>query len=125
MEELRIAQTILNELAYTVSMRDLDAHMELISRDVKVLGLKHQVVNFEGWRVRRENEFNNRLLKRVTYDIPRIIESDDHSITFSVTERLKASDGKCYVVEKEIILMREKDLQWRVLLETIHRARII
>lgn len=122
MDAKKIVQSILDSLAYTVSTHDLRGHMKLISKDVKVLGLGNQVIDYKGWKTRRHNEFGNRLLRRISYGIPNIVDANDTSITFTVMEHLKATDGKAYKVNKEVILLKEPDGVWRILLETYKKT---
>lgn len=125
MDAKQIAQNILNELTYTVSTHDLRGHMRLISRDVKVLGLGNQVIDYKGWKTRRYNEFEKHLLRRISYGLPEIIEANQNSIIFKVMEHIKAADGKSYKISKEIALLREQDGKWRILLETYKKSQLL
>lgn len=125
MDAKQIVQSLLNDLTYSVSTHDLRGHMRLVSKDVKVLGLGNQVIDYKGWKTRRNNEFEKGLLKRVSYGIPDIIEANQTSITFKVMEHIKATDGKAYKVNKEVVLLKEQDGKWRILLETYNKTRCV
>ena len=60
-----IAEHWLEELAFTAATGNLHAHMALVSRQVKVLGLPgNKLVDYQGWKRRRHNEFSKRLLQK-------------------------------------------------------------
>lgn len=120
MEATEIATEWLNDLTYTIATRDLNAHMRLVSKKVMVMGIGSKVIDYRGWMKRRRIEFEKQLLQRIKYSMPRIIDSDDNRITFSVTENIKASDGQVFELDKEVTLKQRRDGSWRVVLERIN-----
>ena len=119
MENIKIATEWLNNLAYTVATRDLEAHMRLVSKKVVVLGIGNKVIDYKGWMKRRRIEFEKRLLQRIRYSAPRIVDSNPNSITFYVTENIKSSDGKIFEVDKEMTLKQAMEGNWQLVTERI------
>ncbi len=115
----------LNGLTYSAATRDLEGHMELISRRVQVYGvLKEGAIDFDGWYKRRAYEFGNNLLDSLSYRNIDIISIAQREIIFTVLERMKATNGASIQVEKEVCLAHESDDVWRVSMETILRITL-
>lgn len=120
MDSQTIVTKWLADFAYSVSTRDLDAHMELVSEKVAVLGLPNaEKIDYAGWMRRRRNEFNKKLLQRLTHSQPTVINSRSAFITFRVQEMLKDQKKNSIEVDKEITLHHEEDGKWRVIREQI------
>lgn len=65
--ESNIAKTWMDELARTA--KDYDAHMDLISKRVKVHGLPGiELIEYQDWAAQCKHEFENNVLKRFSYD---------------------------------------------------------
>lgn len=121
MDSLAIAQEWLADLSHSVATRDLGRHMALVSERVQVLGLPRQkVVDYQGWKLRRQNEFRNNLLESLTHQDLAIISESPGQIAFSVKETMRSTAGDVFHLEKDIILMEEKGT-WRVVMERIER----
>ncbi len=119
-ECLAIAQQWLSSLSFSAATWNLDDHMEHISRDVQVHGLPIAgVVDYAGFRKRRHNEFQRKLLLSITHKGLELIESNGEHITFVVKETLKSTRGESFVLDKEIRLRRESDGKWRAVQEQI------
>lgn len=117
-----IAQRWLDELTFSAATWDLEAHMALVSRRVKVLGIPGAgIIDFPGWKKRRHNEFRRKLLRSLTYRLIDILSHAEDSLLFTVTETMKSSRGETITVDKAINLHREEDGQWRVIREWIDR----
>ncbi len=105
----------LDELSKTVAEHDLPAHMQLVSRQVKVAGIPNAgTIDYEGWRLRRFNEFNGKLLEKLGYQFRAIVKSKDDQIIFNVQETMEARNGHSIVADKDVLLQKEKDGRWRV-----------
>lgn len=119
----KIAQQWLDEMAFTAATWNLDAHMQLVSRQVQVTGIpKVESIDYRGWHIRRKNEFENKLLHSLNYRLQTIHSHNDGQLHFSVEETMRAFNGKALIIDKEITLQREEDGHWRVRRE--HFARI-
>lgn len=110
-----IVQDWLKELTRTATTHDLPAHMQLVSRQVKVVGIPGKgAIDYDGWKLRRFNEFNGKLLLKLGYQLRAIINTKDDQIVFSVQETMKASNGRSIVANKDVVLQNEEDGNWRV-----------
>ncbi len=111
----KIVHAWLKQLTKTAVENDLPAHMQLVSRQVKVIGIpKVGYIDYEGWRSRRFNEFNGKLLHSIKYRLHKIINTRDDQIVFRVRETIKATNGNLIISDKDVILQKEKDGCWRV-----------
>lgn len=110
-----IVQAWLEKLSQTAAAHDLPAHMQLVSRQVKVVGIpKAGSIDYDGWKLRRFNEFNGKLLLNLGYQLRAVINTKDDQIVFNVQETMKASNGRAVVANKDVILQKEEDGNWRV-----------
>ncbi len=110
-----IALAWLKELSRTAAEHDLPAHMQLVSRDVKVVGIPSAgTIDYDGWKLRRFNEFNGMLLRHLGYQLRAIINAKDDQIVFSVQETMQSHNGKSIVANKDVMLQKEPDGRWRV-----------
>jgi hypothetical protein len=118
-----IVKQWLAELALTTASRDLEAHMALVSPEVQVHGLRRAgVIDFEGWRKRRHNEFRNGLVHSLTHKNVHVISAERGHIVFTVTETLKGTRGEVIVIDKQVVLKRDERNRWRVVLEQIEKV---
>lgn len=118
-----IAQQWLDEMAFTAATWNLDAHMQLVSKQVQVTGIPRiESIDYSGWHIRRKNEFEKKLLHSLNYRLQTIHSHYDGLLHFSVEEIMRGFDGKALVIDKEVTLHREEDGRWRVRRE--HFARI-
>ena len=112
----------LEQLSESVKQHDLDAHMALVSKKVRVYGLpSNNIVNYQGWKKRRGNEFERNLLASLSFSNLNIKTITLRRFGFQVTETMLATNGKSLSIDKEIILELEDDEQWRVVEETIKK----
>jgi hypothetical protein len=114
-EAQKIVQQWLDDVSYSVATWDLDAHMKLVSRQVKVSGIPQiGSIDYNGWKVRRKNEFEQKLLRSLTYQVYKVISASDDRLRFAVEETMKGNNGKTLVIDKLITLGKEEDGKWRV-----------
>ena len=117
----------LDRISESVKKRDLDAHMELVSKKVLVYGIPDQEsLGYYDWKRRRRNEFNNNRLASLTYNNLTIKTITLRRLGFLVTEIMQATTGQGVQIDKEIILEQESDNEWRVVEETVkhwHRLK--
>ena len=104
---------------------DIHAHMENISRRVKVYGNpSKEVIEYRDWKARRKYEFANREILALNYQQVRLISSTQRRIRFSTSETTVGKNGKMLVLNKNIILEHEDDKIWRVVEERISNWQI-
>lgn len=109
-------------LGMTDSVRnaDLDAHMQLVSKRVKVYGVPSKdVIDYRDWETRRRYEFSHGEILALNYQKIRLISSTLRRIRFSTNETTVAKNGKMLLLNKNIILEREDDDVWRVVEENV------
>lgn len=120
-----IAQNWLGQLTYSAATCDLDAHMALVSRNVKVLGIPGgKVIDYAGWKKRRHNEFRKKLLRSLSYQLIKVLQYEIKTLRFTVIETMKSTQGQIIIVDKVIKLLREEDGKWRVVQESIDRIEL-
>jgi hypothetical protein len=105
----------LAEMAETANRLDLDAHMNLISKDVSVYGVPgFEVITYDDWFRQCEYEFENKLLKGVSYNGLNVLAETAERIMFKSIETVEGSDGSTNISGVEFIIQKEEDGQWRV-----------
>lgn len=125
MSELDIQQW-LNSISQSVAKRDLAAHMNLVSQNVQVYGLPSgETIDYDGWKKRRQSEFKRGLIKRVSYNKPRIKNIALKRLIFEVQEITDATNGAVLLLDKKVVLEKEADGQWRVVEENINNWKHI
>lgn len=123
-EAEQIAQQWLAELSFSAATWNLDAHMALVSREVRVTGIPNiNSIDYAGWKVRRKNEFEKKLLHSLSYRLQDILSQTDERLRFTVEETMRAYNGKVIIIDKEITLQKEGDGTWRVRREHFDRIR--
>ena len=121
-----IIEDWLSAMQRSVETHDIDAHMALVSKNVRVYGLPNQTeVDFDAWRLRRHNEFKNNKLQGLVYKLIRIRMALQRRIGFEVEEHMLSADGNVYVILKDVMLEREQDNNWRVVEENIREWRTL
>ncbi len=107
-------------MAETANKLDLEAHMNLISKDVSVYGVPDfEVITYEDWFNQCKHEFENKLLKKVSYQGLNILAETPERVMFKSIETVEGSDGSVNANGIEFILQKEDDGQWRVAQERI------
>lgn len=115
-----IVHELLDELTYTAAVRDLDAHADCFSRDLRVLGVPGvDALDYDGWYARRSNELRIPLLYSLSYRDLAITHADEQTIACSVREVMKSMQGATLVLTKDMTLVKEADGRWRVVRDHI------
>jgi hypothetical protein len=123
-EAEKIVQQWLDELSFSAATWDLDAHMQLVSRQVEVTGIPNiNSIDYKGWKLRRKNEFEKKLLHGLNYRLTDMLSENEEQLRFKVEEIMRAFNGKVVVIDKEVTLQREADGQWRVRREHFEQIR--
>jgi len=113
-------QQFLDAMAETANNFNFEAHMNLISKDVNVLGFPDfDVINYNDWYSQSKKEFEDRVLKRVTYQGLYVVAEDEERALFQSVETVESSDGKMNISVIEFTIQKEDDGQWRVVKEQI------
>lgn len=107
-------------MSSSIKERDLDTHMQLVSPHVQVYGIPgNGVINYKGWEARRKFEFENGELLLLNYQGIRLITFTPRRATFNTTETMIGKNGKMVLINKNIVLEKEQDGQWRVVEEKV------
>ncbi len=113
-------QEFLDKMAETANSFNFEAHMNLISKEVNVLGFPgFDVINYNDWYNQSKKEFENRVLKRVTYQGLYVVAEDEERAMFQSVETVESTDGKMNISVIEFTIQKEDDGQWRVVKEQI------
>ena len=109
------AQQFLDQMVQTANALDLEAHMNLISRDVSVFGVPgFEVIGYDDWYNQCQHEFENKLLKQVSYKGLNVLAETPDKIMFKSVETVEGADGTVNSNGVEFIIQMEEDGQWRV-----------
>ncbi len=114
------AQQFLDQMAETANTLDLDAHMNLISKDVSVFGVPgFDVIGYDDWFNQCRHEFENKLLKQVSYRGLNVLAETPGKIMFKSLETVEGQDGTVNTNGIEFIIQKEQDGVWRVSQERV------
>ncbi|MCW8922417.1 MAG: hypothetical protein OQK69_02135, partial [Gammaproteobacteria bacterium] len=78
-----------------------------------------EVIGYQDWFNQCQHEFENKLLKKVSYQGLSMVTETPDRIMFKSIETVEASDGETHSNGIEFIIRKEDDGQWRVLQERI------
>ena len=114
------AHEFLQRMAATANALDLDAHMNLISKQVSVFGVPgFDVIGYDDWFNQCKHEFENRLLKQVSYKGLNVLAETPDRVMFKSVETVEATDGTSNTSGIEFIIQKEDDGIWRVSQERV------
>ena len=114
------AQQFLDLMASTANELNLNAHMNLISKDVSVFGVPgFEVIGYDDWYNQCQHEFENKLLKQVSYEGLNVLTETPNNVMFKSLEIVEGSDGSVNSNGVEFIIQQEEDGAWRVTQERI------
>ncbi len=115
-----IAEQWLLDAVTTANNKDLEAHMELISRRISLQGMPgFESIGYEDWSRQCQHEFENSLLKSVRYDGFKLVADTPTRIMFKTFETVEATDGTINAQGVEMLLEKEEDGKWRLVQERI------
>jgi hypothetical protein len=118
--ESQPAKDMLEALALTANAGAYDSHMKLISKEVSVYGVPgFDVIGYDDWARQCQYEFDEGLLKQVSYKGLHMVTVTPANILFKTTETVEGTDGTVNRQGVEILIRKEADGKWRVLQERI------
>ncbi len=113
-------QEFLNKMAETANTFNFEAHMNLISKEVNVFGFPDfDVIKYDDWYNQCKKEFEDRVLKRVTYQGLYVVAENEERAMFQSVETVESTDGRMNISVIEFTIKKESDGQWRVVKEQI------
>lgn len=108
------------DAAHTASNRDFEAHMNLISKNVSLQGVPgYENIGYDDWAAQCKHEFENNILKSVTYTGLKLIADTGDRIMFKTFETVESNDGEVNAQGIEVLLQKENDGIWRLLQERV------
>jgi len=78
-----------------------------------------EVITYVDWFNQCQHEFENKLLKKVSYEGLNILAETAERVMFKSIETVEGSDGSANASGIEFIIQKEGDGQWRVVQERI------
>ncbi len=113
-------QQFLDNMAATANALDLEQHMNLISKEVSVFGVPgFDVIGYDDWFNQCKHEFENRLLKKVSYRGLNVLAETPERVMFKSVETVEGVDGTVNTNGIEFIIQKEDDGNWRVSQERV------
>ncbi|MBN4063325.1 nuclear transport factor 2 family protein [Cardiobacterium sp. AH-315-I02] len=107
-------------MAETANKLDFEEHMNLISKQVSVYGVPDfEVISYDDWFRQCKHEFENKLLKKISYQGLNILAQTTDRVMFKSIETIEANDGSINSNGIVFIIQEEDDGQWRVVQERI------
>ncbi|MFV1985503.1 MAG: hypothetical protein ACC657_18285 [Thiohalomonadales bacterium] len=118
--EQNTAEDWLTAISKTVQLRNIHAHMRLVSKSVRVYGVPGvNTITYIDWRKRRQTEFEKNLLRELSYNFIRMKAITAKRLSFIAVETMLSMAGKSCEINKDIIIEKEYDGVWRVVEENI------
>ena len=118
------AQNFLSRFAQTAIARDHEAHMKMISKNVRLFGMPgFEEITYEEWSQQCAHEFAEGLMQSISYDGLWMKTESDTLICFETHETIEAKDGTVRSHPLEIFVEREADGEWRLVQERILPTR--
>ncbi len=116
----QIAKQWLEKAIVTAANKDHAAHMNLISKKVTLQGMAgFENIGYDDWAAQTQHEFENNVLKSISYKDFKPLKSTQTHIMFKIFETVEANDGTVNAQGIEILLEKEDDAQWRLVQERI------
>jgi len=116
----QIAKQWLEKAITTAANKDHAAHMNLISKKVTLQGVPgFENIGYDAWAAQTQHEFENNVLKSISYKGFKPLKSTQTHIMFKTFETVEANDGTVNAQGIEILLEKEDDAQWRLVQERI------
>jgi len=120
MNQYDIIEEWMTRCCITIKQYDHTAHMNLISKNVKVFGIEgYDEITYDDWFAQCEQEFTDKVVKDVSYDGLHIKKVEQNKIQFSTIEIIETKDDTTIKHGVDIALLLEDDQQWRVIEERL------
>jgi len=117
------ATTWLRNCADSANALDLERHLNLISRKVRLTGIPgFDALGYDDWAAQCGHEFENKILERVTYSGLKLVADTPSQIMFRTFETVKGTDGTTNAQGVEMLIELEEDGQWRLIQERVMPA---
>jgi len=115
-----IAKQWLTELVSTAQQLDHAAHMNLISKNVSVVGVPgFDNISFHDWFNQTAHEFEQGVIADITYRGLKLRAATDDRIMFVTHETITGVDGKQNAQGIECLIEKEDDGRWRLVQQRV------
>ena len=116
----QIAEQWLTHATESAGQNDLKAHMGMISKRVSLQGVPgFDNIDYDTWYTQCRHQFENAMIKSITYKGFNLISANDTQVLFSVFERVVGTDGTLNEQVVEMSLQKEEDEVWRLVQERV------
>ena len=116
----QVAEQWLTAAAESAGQRDLEGHMGMISKRISVLGVPgFDNIDYDIWYRQCRHQFENAMLKSVSYKGLNLISAEERQIKFTVYETVVGTDGTLNEQIVEMLLEKEDDDVWRLVQERV------
>ena len=104
----------------TLERRDIEAHMNLISKQVKVFGLADfEFVDYNFWLKQVQDQFASDMVTSLRYYLSAVKVDSETQISFTAIEYLTDKEGQEHENPLLVVLSKEADGIWRAIEEKI------
>lgn len=115
-----IAKQWLQDAATTANNKDLEAHMDLISKRVNLTGVPgFESIGFAQWYQQCKHEFENNILKQIRFEGLKPVAVTATRVMFKTYEVVEGTRGEVNAQGMEILLEKEPDQKWRLVQERV------
>ena len=115
-----IAEQWLTHAAESAGQKDLKMHMGMISKRVSLLGVPgFDNIDYDAWYTQCRHQFENAMIKSISYKGFNLISATETRIMFSVFEAVVGTDGTLNEQIVEMSLEKEDDDVWRLVKERV------
>ncbi len=123
--DLQTVQAWCLDMSQSIKQRDLDEHMQLVSKKINVYGMPSKgVIDYKEWRARRKYEFKNESLIALNHQDIKLVGSTAKRLRFTANVTMLGKDGKMVIINKNVTLELEDDDAWRVVEENVNDWRV-
>ena len=116
----QIAEQWLTDSTESAGKKDIQVHMGMISKRVSLQGVPgFDNLGYEAWYTQCKHQFENAMIKSISYKGFNLVSATDNRIVFTVFEAVVGADGTLNEQIVEMTLEKEEDDQWRLVLERV------
>ena len=116
----QIAEQWLTKAAESAGQKNLKDHMGMISKRISLQGVPgFDNIDYDVWYGQCRHQFENAMIKSISYKGVNLISSTESMIIFTVLERVVGTDGALNEQLVEMSLEKEDDEVWRLVLERV------
>ena len=116
----QIAEQWLSDVVESAGNKDLALHMGMISKRVSLQGVPgFDNIDYDAWYKQCSHQFENSMIKSISYKGFNLISAEEKKIRFSVYEMVMGTDGTLNEQIVEMLLEKENDDVWRLIQERV------